>query len=170
MIIGIMSDSHDRLDMIHAAMAVFRDARVDQIIHAGDFVAPFAVRAMRNAPAPVFGVLGNNDGEHQGLQAAFNEIGATLARSVAWLDLAGRRVAVMHEDYWLKRDAELINAKADLAIYGHTHLLECSNKGDMLVLNPGEVCGYVTRRATVVIMRLPEMQYEVIDLRSGGFQ
>lgn len=170
MIVGIMSDSHDRMEMIRAAMAAFRNARVDRIIHAGDFVAPFAVRAMRSAPAPVFGVLGNNDGEHQGLQAAFDEIGGTLAKSVAWLDLEGRRVAVMHEDFWLHRDADLRDAKADLAIYGHTHQLDCSTRGNMLIVNPGEVCGYVSRRATVVVMRLPEMQYEVIDLLSGGMQ
>ena len=46
MLIGVISDTHDRLPMIDAALALFARNRVEAIIHSGDFVAPFAVKRL----------------------------------------------------------------------------------------------------------------------------
>ena len=42
--IGVMSDSHDNVDAVRAAVEVFKSAGCKLVIHAGDFVAPFAAR------------------------------------------------------------------------------------------------------------------------------
>ena len=44
--IGIMSDSHDNLPAIQQAVRIFNQIGCDLVIHAGDFVAPFAVQEL----------------------------------------------------------------------------------------------------------------------------
>ena len=42
--IGVMSDSHDNLPMIRKAIRLFTDENAEAVLHAGDFIAPFAVK------------------------------------------------------------------------------------------------------------------------------
>jgi predicted phosphodiesterase len=51
--IGILSDTHDNLNAIRRAVSFFRDAGCRLIIHAGDFVAPFAAKELAAANCPV---------------------------------------------------------------------------------------------------------------------
>jgi len=41
--IGILSDTHDRLDTIEKVFHIFLDEKVEQIIHCGDWVSPFTI-------------------------------------------------------------------------------------------------------------------------------
>ena len=43
MLIGVMSDTHDNVPLIEKAVALFNDRKVGFVIHAGDYVAPFAL-------------------------------------------------------------------------------------------------------------------------------
>ncbi len=61
--IGIMSDSHDNLDAIKQAVRLFKEIKCDFIIHAGDFVAPFAAKELEGLSCQVKAVFGNCDGE-----------------------------------------------------------------------------------------------------------
>ena len=42
LLLGIISDSHDNLPKIDAAVAKLNASRVDLVLHAGDYCAPFA--------------------------------------------------------------------------------------------------------------------------------
>jgi len=66
MLIGIVSDTHDDLAALGAAVDLFESAGVDAVVHCGDFVAPFSVTPfdIGGDDAPEFyAVRGNNDGE-----------------------------------------------------------------------------------------------------------
>ncbi len=82
--IGIMADSHDNLTAVRLAVRLFNDAKCDLVIHAGDFVAPFAALELHNLSCPVKAVFGNCDGEKKGLTAAFEGMGE-IARGPARL-------------------------------------------------------------------------------------
>ena len=73
--IGIMSDSHDNLDAIKLAVELFNKLRCELVIHAGDFIAPFAAHELSKLNCPVKAVFGNCDGEKKGLEKAFQSIG-----------------------------------------------------------------------------------------------
>ena len=55
--IGVFSDSHDNVNMIKEAVDLFNAEGVELVIHAGDFIAPFAVAAMSGLNCKVIGVL-----------------------------------------------------------------------------------------------------------------
>ena len=65
--IGLIADTHDNLIQTDKAVDCFNQHRVDYVLHAGDFVAPFTVARFKNLRCEFSGVFGNNDGEKDGL-------------------------------------------------------------------------------------------------------
>lgn len=156
--IGVLSDSHDHLDNLRKAMAAFKKAGVKKVIHAGDFVAPFTLPVLGEAGCPVVGVFGNNDGERVGLSRGFARLGELHERPHE-LEIEGRRVIVLHEPVALPELA----AAFDLVIYGHTHKIDVRQN----LLNPGEVCGWVTGKASCAVVDLPKKgapKIQILDL------
>ena len=119
--VGIIADSHDNLPMIRKALAAFRSQGAECVIHAGDFIAPFAVKELLQFPGPVYGVFGNNDGEKEGISKIWPEI--AVGPSVFEMD--GKRILVAHR----KDDAnEDEIKKADVFIYAHSHKPEITRR------------------------------------------
>ena len=161
--LGILSDSHDNLPMVELAVRRFQQEELAMVIHAGDFVAPFAVAPLAALECPVVAVLGNNDGEKIGLQRKFDDGIGELHPQLADVEVGGRRIAAMH--YPEMADAIAPSGLYDLVIYGHTHRVDI-RPGDSLVINPGEVGGWITGRSTVAIVELDDLSVEIVDLRA----
>ena len=161
--LGLLADSHDHLTHLEAAVERLRSSEVAAVIHAGDFVAPFTVPLLARVGCPLWAVFGNNDGERVGLANRFREIGAQLFERPRELELEGRRILVCHEPFSL--DALAGSATYDLVVYGHTHEVDVRvPENGALVVNPGEVCGWLTGRATAAIVDLQTRQVEIITV------
>ena len=50
--VGVMSDSHDNIPNVKRAVALFNEIGVDLVVHAGDFIAPFAIDAVSRSKLP----------------------------------------------------------------------------------------------------------------------
>lgn len=159
--IGVMADSHDNVPMVRRAVELFNRRQVDLVIHAGDFVAPFAVAPLADLDCRVLAVFGNNDGERVVLARRFEDLGEVHA-NLAETELGGRRIAAVH--YPELADPIAAGDRYDLVIYGHTHEIEV-RRGEPLVLNPGETGGWLTGRSTVAIVELEAMAVEIVDLQ-----
>jgi len=95
--IGIVSDTHDDLDAVEAAVELLNDAGVDAVVHCGDFVAPFSVTPfdIEGGDAPNFyAVRGNNDGEWA-VQSTVEAFGTYLGEA-GTLSFGGVDIAVTH--------------------------------------------------------------------------
>jgi putative phosphoesterase len=155
--IGIVSDSHDNVPLIDAAVAAFRDKGAEVLIHAGDFVAPFAVKRFLKLGVPIIAVFGNCDGEHKVIGELLPDAGSGARRET----LGGRSVIVVHSLEWLGEDE---HADADVIVCGHTHKPELSGYGP-IVINPGECGGWVTGRCTAAFLDTETMEPELFELR-----
>lgn len=162
--VGIVADTHDRLYAIDLVVKKFNDENVDLVLHAGDYVAPFAVLRFKPLKAKLIGVLGNNDGDHNLLRRRFEEIGAQLHGRFAEINIGGLRVALIHGEDDILLRALMNSGYYDILIYGHTHRAETQNVGRTLVINPGEACGYLTGKATIAILNVEERSAEIIEL------
>ena len=155
-LIGIIADSHDHLLNLRNAINAVQDLGAEAIIHAGDFVAPFAIKELLKARVPVHAVFGNNDGERKGIRNLFPEI----QDPPLVLELGGRKIIVDHYP-------EVVDAckaqNPDVLIYGHTHEILVET-GPPLVLNPGECCGWLTGRPTCGLLDTETLEPEIIDL------
>ncbi|MCU4742343.1 YfcE family phosphodiesterase [Natronoglomus mannanivorans] len=137
--LGIISDTHDNVEAVDAAMDVFREEGVEVVVHCGDFIAPPVIE--RFDGIELHGVLGNNDGEVEGLEAAFDALGggSDLHGRFADLEFDGLSMAVLHgedlaevEEYAVSGDYDY-----DYVCYGHHHEREHREEGRTTVLNPG---------------------------------
>jgi len=163
MILGIMADSHDNQSMLTAAVGLMKEREIDYLLHAGDFIAPFSVPILKESRAKkIYGVYGNNDGEKEGLKNKFAEIGGSLEKPPYRFDLDNKKIMMMHEPFYLADARE--KEELDIVIYGHTHNLHVEQLRNKLILNPGELCGYLTGRRTLIILDTEHLEPEVIDL------
>jgi len=156
MLVGVVSDSHDNLPKLRAAMDAFRSRGVGHVLHAGDYVAPFAVRVLTQSGLPFTGVFGNNDGERDGIHALTTNIHLSPYR----LELDGRRIVLAHDPKQLTPDWR---KGAEVIIFGHTHLVAIE-KGPPLVLNPGECCGWVSGKCTVALLDLASLDVAILEV------
>lgn len=163
--IGVIADSHDRLPALKAALLRLREMKVEAVIHAGDFVAPFAAKLLVDksiAPdVPLYCVYGNNDGERVGLKKIMPQVVDGPLR----ISLGGKTIAIHHWIEWFKPE-DLRGA--DIIISGHTHEIVNESRDSVLYLNPGECCGWLTGRCTFAVLDTEAMLAEISEIKTTG--
>jgi len=163
MIIGAMADSHDRLDAVDKAISFFNSREVTDVLHAGDLVSPFVVPLFSKLKAKLHFVWGNNEGDHDFVKVRFADIGVRPLGDFAALQLGGKKIALLHGIHEEIVDSLVESGCYDLVVRGHNHKAEII-EGETLVVNPGEVCGYLTGRQTVALIDLQEMHGQIVEL------
>jgi len=162
--VGLISDTHDRLPFIEKAVKELNERKVELVLHAGDYCAPFTVSKFKPLKAKMIGVFGNNDAERELLRRNFNEIGIEIRGRFADIRAEDLRIALLHgEEQELLRS--LMDAGSfDVIVYGHTHRAEVKRKNGVLVVNPGEVCGYLSGKATIALLDTHSMEVEIVQI------
>ncbi len=154
--IGVLSDSHDNLDAIRVAIKLFNDLKVDRVFHAGDIVAPFSLKELFALSMPWDVILGNNDGEREGLI----RVGGDRVHDDPFLFSIGERRLFLTHDI----ERADIPRDVDIVICGHTHRVKVEKKDDILTVNPGECGGWLTGRKTVAVVDLENLDVDIKNL------
>ena len=142
MIIGLLSDTHDNIPKIIQAIKRFKEENVNLVLHAGDYISPFTAIPFAELDVPLIGVLGNNCAETESLKKAYSTVGGDLRGYFTEIESDGLRIALFHGHR--KQDVDRANSgDYDVIVQGHFHLSSVSEENGMLVVNPGEVCGYL---------------------------
>lgn len=158
--IAIISDTHDNLNAIATLSKKLAELKPEYLLHAGDFCSPFAVRAIKQFGIPMKAVFGNNDGDKPLLtQAAegFDEI----KEAPFSFELGSRKFVIVH--YPDTVNSLAASNQYDVIIYGHTHKLDIRTQPH-LIINPGELCGWLTRKSTFVIIDTDILSTETIEV------
>jgi uncharacterized protein len=164
MIIGLISDTHDRLPIIDEAVKQLNEMNVELVLHAGDYVAPFVAEHFKQLNAPLIGVFGNNDGDRVMLKKKFAEFGADIRGRFAFVLVDGLRIALLHGDETELMRSLLELESHDVLVSGHTHVPKAYRKGGTLVINPGEACGYLSGKSTISILDTETLDVKTIQL------
>jgi len=163
MMIGAMSDTHDRLDAVEKAISLFNSQEVTDVLHAGDLVSPFVVPLFTKLKAKLHYVWGNNEGDHDHITVRFADIGLRPLGDFAALQLGGKKIALLHGTHEEIVDLLVKSDVYDLVVRGHSHKAEII-EGETLVVNPGETCGYLSGRQTVALINLDKMHAQIVQL------
>lgn len=150
MLLGVISDTHDRTPVIKQAVTMFNAKKVAAVLHCGDFVAPFALIPFMELKCPFYAVFGNNDGEREGLKKLFAANGWALNDRPWGLELFGYKITMLHEPALVKSLVE--GGSEDLIVYGHTHEAGFEKNKKTIVVNPGEACGWVKGISTIAFV------------------
>ena len=162
--IGLVSDTHDRLPFIDRAVNKLNEENVELVLHAGDYSAPFAAYRFKPLRAKMIGVFGNNDAERSMLQKNFKAIGADVHGKFAEIDVDEVKIALLHGDE-TSLLSSLINTNAfDVIVFGHTHQAEIRKEKETLVVNPGEVCGYLSGKATIALLDTQTLEVKLHEI------
>lgn len=160
--VGLMSDSHDRVPAIAEFIKQFQAAGIGLVLHAGDFCAPFALDPFENEQMSMQGVFGKNDADLDTLRSrAGRAIGLELFESPHSFDIGGKRILLVHD---LADIPERSIESHDIVVHGHLHKQEMKERGNTLIVNPGESCGWVNGVPTAGILDLDAKTVEWLTL------
>lgn len=178
MLIGLISDTHDKLEGIDQAFQIFISKQVSLILHAGDWTLPSTVQYIANlsrqANIPVKGVLGNNDKEleaslrsstiYEGIEISTDKVFVT--------DINKKNVAVYHGD-----DERIVNNLIqeqiyDILVVGHTHKVQQERIDSTFIINPGSTAFAkpvsTTNVGSIAIFNVETSVAEIIYLQIGS--
>ena len=159
MLLGIMSDSHDDMQMLQRAVALFNGHAVQHVLHAGDFVSPFTFEALSQLQCPLTGVFGNNDGDRLLLGQKSD---GSISTQPLLTEFGSRKIVIVHEPAAVEALAR--SEEFDLVVYGHTHEPDIRKVQGTLVVNPGKTARLHKGKSTVVILNTATMEAETKEL------
>ncbi len=167
--ICILSDSHDHIPLLDAAVAEAKERGAEAILHCGDVVAPNTLRCLNKYELPVHAIHGNNTGDLYTLGQMATKPGNMIEYHGmdAKLTLAGRRIFLVHYPHYAR--AMATTGDWDLVCCGHSHNYKQESvpnikNGHTILLNPGTIGGVGSAPATYVMMDLETMELEKFEI------
>jgi putative phosphoesterase len=161
--IGILADTHDHVEAMTRAVNLFNDSNVTMVIHAGDLVSPFSVEPLKKLKVPLKYVFGNNERERERIKAKMAGMDVEVGECLE-VEYKNVKIVVYHGENALILNALITCKEYDVVVTAHSHQPEVSNEEGVLVINPGEVCGYLTGRKTVAILNVDKLEAEIQEI------
>jgi putative phosphoesterase len=162
MLIGILSDTHDRLAPTVAALKVLRAAGARHLIHCGD-VGSEQILDELAGDVPATFVWGNNDFDRASLARYAAAVGVTCGDALADLTLSGKRLAVTHGDHPATVRRILDGQEHDYLLVGHTHVRADARVGRTRVINPGALHRATPKSVAVLDLESDLLRFLTVD-------
>lgn len=160
--IGLMADSHDRVPAVRELLKLMQQGGATMVLHAGDFVAPFILAPFEELHMTLAGVFGKNDGDQQGLLSrAQAGIGMEIFPSPHSFEVSGHQILLVHD---LGEVQKRSISSHSVVVHGFTHQQSMKSRGDTLLVNPGESCGWLHGTPGAAILDLDTKQVEFLNL------
>ena len=161
MILGVVSDTHNRIDNVEKIIDIFNSNKVEKAIHTGDITQPRTLVRFKRLNCPLLGVYGNNDQEEQGLVEIAEENGFKFQEPPFSFEIENKKIAIFHEpdeiENFIKKTPSI-----DLIIHGHTHRFRNETVGGVKIINPGECAGIIKGKNSVGLLNLKDLSLERI--------
>lgn len=168
--LAIISDTHDSKDNILKAVSIMNERNVEALIHCGDYCSPFTKNWFDKLDQSIknnfYGVFGNNDGDHVFLRQNLGRICNLVENGHELIiEFDGKKIIASHMPKPDTIDALARSGKFDIVLSGHTHaVVNKKYENGVLVINPGEACGYLTGNPTFAIIDTDKMEAEIVYL------
>ena len=160
MLLGILSDTHDRADAMGEGMRLLRAAGAAYYVHCGDVGSEAVLDHLAGLPAAF--VFGNNDWDQAALRRYADAVGVRCLGAYDTLELAGKRVAVTHGDDGPLVSRILKDQRHDYLLVGHSHVYGEQRVGAVRVVNPGAL--YRAKVKTVALLNLATDELRWIEV------
>ena len=135
MLLGILSDTHDRVDAAAAAIAALKAAGAAYFLHCGDVGGEAVLDQLAGLPAAF--VWGNTDWDRTSLTRYASDLGIQCFRNFGELELGGKVIALTHGDDARAVRRVLDGQRHDYLLVGHSHVKSDTRVGRVRVINPG---------------------------------
>ena len=157
MILGVVSDTHNRLSNIEKIIDIFNSNKVDFVIHTGDITKAETLRKFSNLNCSLIGVYGNNDLLELGLNKTSEECGFDFREPPFITSICKKKIAIFHEPETIAETIEN-DPSIDLVLHGHTHRYTNQEINGVKIFNPGECAGMIAGKNAVGIIDLDTLK------------
>jgi len=139
--IGILSDTHDHIGNMRAAVAYCNGYNVTSLIHCGDLISPFMLDELARFGGSVHLIYGNNVGDqHLISQWCGTKFPAISHHGVLGaMEAGGLKFAFTHYPEMARGIAA--QGLFDVICCGHNHRYGVETINNCLLINPGELLG-----------------------------
>jgi uncharacterized protein len=158
--IGIISDTHNNFEVAKKACSIFKDKKVDIIIHAGDFTSPEMIELFKDFNCRF--VFGNADIDIEGLNKECRELGFNCIGETCEIDVKDKKILVLHGFVVPTFREAVASGKYDYIIKGHTHYFEDYMRNNTRIINPGSL--YRSDENTIAVLDTESDDLEKIVL------
>ena len=170
----ILSDSHDNIPLLEAAVRCAREQGAEHVLHCGDVVAPSTLGVLQPMGLPVHVIHGNNMGDMHMLSRISHQEDSvvTYHGQDAGIELADRRILLVHYPHYARAIAT--TGDWDIECCGHSHRAGVERianlkGGNTRVVNPGTIGG-VGAPATYILGDLAKLRFEVHTLDAATLE
>ncbi|TVQ54104.1 MAG: YfcE family phosphodiesterase [Phycisphaerales bacterium] len=158
MLIGILSDSHGRVEMTRRAVAALLDGGAEMLIHLGDFETEDVIDELVGTPARI--VFGNCDDEVD-LKRHARAMDITVDHPCGRIDAEGKSICFTH-GHLGRHMTEALEAEVDYLLHGHTHRVRDERRGPTRILNPGAL--FRASRYTAMLLNPATDEVTVLEI------
>lgn len=158
--IGVISDTHDRVERTRPAIDVFLAEGVERVLHCGDIGSRFIVELFDRWETHF--VFGNTDYEQRALRECMEVAGHVCHGRYGEVTWAQRRIALLHGDDFKQWQQAIASQQFQMVCSGHTHQRSIETIGQTLVLNPGAIERVAV--PSVAIVDLASLSVRHVDL------
>ncbi len=140
-LLAIISDTHDQIANLNAAVGYANEAEADVLIHCGDLISAFMLHRLANFLGPVHLIYGNNVGDtHIIIPRCYKQFPEITHHGVfgSFVE-AGLSIALVHYPDFARKLAE--SGIYDVVCCGHSHKYRVEKVGKTLIINPGSMLG-----------------------------
>ena len=135
MLVGILSDTHDKIDPLRSALQKLKARGAEYFIHCGDVGEQGVLDQL--AGLPLTFIWGNNDWDVAELADYAKSIGLACGGRFAEITLDGKAFAITHGDNPALKQRILKEQRHDYLLLGHTHIFDDERIGRTRIINPG---------------------------------
>ncbi|MEK6674297.1 MAG: YfcE family phosphodiesterase [Planctomycetota bacterium] len=135
MLVGILSDSHGRVEAVRAALKLFDNFGVGHIVHCGDVGG---VEVFDEFIGRLFTfVWGNTDSVDIRIESYLESCSIPAPTVIPTrIEIDGKKFAVFH-GHEREADGDLQRFGVDYVLHGHSHEKRDERFGNVRVINPG---------------------------------
>ncbi len=155
--IGILSDSHGRVEPTRSAVRTLLDRGCSVLIHLGDLGSDAVIDELVGHNARI--VLGNCD--ESGLGRYAELVGVVNDHPAGRIEINGRKIAFTHGHVEQAMQSAMDDG-VDYLLHGHTHELRDERVGDTRVINPGAL--HRAARYTAAVLEPANDRLEIVEL------
>ena len=140
--IAILSDTHDQIPHLRAAVTYCNSFSVTTLIHCGDLISPFMLKELAAFGGAVHLVYGNNVGDMHLISrfcgTKFPSI--THHGNLGLIEAGGKKIAFTHYPEMARGLAA--QGGFDVVCCGHNHHFKVETIGATMLINPGDMLGW----------------------------
>jgi uncharacterized protein len=161
--IGILSDTHNNMKNLQAALSIFRREGVQTLIHCGDLTSADIARALDGFR--IICAFGNGDiasGEIRDILLAQNP--ENYAGMVYRGKIDERRIAVTHGHLPNSVEELTRSGEYDFVFKGHSHQHKDERFGATRLINPGALGGMRREERRICLLDLESAKAKFIEV------